>query len=113
MSQSTADPASAGVDVAPGVRVTGPMLPGYEAVLTVDALAFVGLLERRFGAERRRLLAARADRQDRLDRGELPAFLPETERVRRGNWKVQPAPADLRDRRVEITGRPCESAESR
>ncbi|MDZ3837751.1 MAG: malate synthase A [Rhodospirillales bacterium] len=104
MSQSTADPASAGVDVAPGVRVTGPMLPGYEAVLTVDALAFVGLLERRFGAERRRLLAARADRQDRLDRGELPAFLPETERVRRGNWKVQPAPADLRDRRVEITG---------
>ncbi len=104
MSQAAADPAPAGVEIAPGVRVIGPVRPGYEQVLTPEALAFVGLLERRFSPERRRLLTARADRQDRLDRGELPAFLPETERVRRGNWKVQPPPADLRDRRVEITG---------
>jgi malate synthase len=104
MSQPTTDPAPAGVEAAPGVRVLAPVRPGYAAVLTAESLAFVGLLERRFGAERRRLLAARAERQERLDRGELPAFLPETERVRRGNWKVQPAPPDLRDRRVEITG---------
>ncbi len=92
MAQAEADSASTGIEVAPGVRVIAPMRPGYETVLTPDALAFVGLLERRFGAERRRLLTTRADRQDRLDRGELPAFLPETERVRRGNWKVRPAP---------------------
>ena len=104
MSQAAADTAPAGVEIAPGVRVIGPMRPGYEQVLETEALAFVGLLERRFSPERRRLLTARADRQDRLDRGELPAFLPETERVRRGNWKVQPPPVDLRDRRVEITG---------
>jgi len=104
MSQAEANPAPAGTEVAPGVRVVAPMRAGYETVLSPEALAFVGLLERRFGADRRRLLTARVDRQDRLDRGELPAFLPETERVRRGNWKVEPAPADLRDRRVEITG---------
>jgi malate synthase len=104
MSQTAADPATSGIEVAPGVRVMAPLRPGYEAVLTTEALAFVGLLERRFGAERRRLLSARAERQERLDRGEVPGFLPETEQVRRGNWKVQPAPPDLRDRRVEITG---------
>lgn len=104
MSQAEGNPAPAGTEVAPGVRVVAPMRQGYETVLSAEALAFVGLLDRRFGADRRRLLTARVDRQDRLDRGELPAFLPETERVRRGNWKVEPAPADLRDRRVEITG---------
>ncbi len=92
------------VDAAPGVRITGAMREGYEAVLSADALTFVALLDRRFGADRKRLLAARAERQDQLDRGELPLFPPETDQVRRGNWQVEPAPADLRDRRVEITG---------
>ena len=67
MSQAAADPAPAGVEIAPGVRVIGPMPAGYGEVLTAEALAFVGLLERRFSPERRRLLTARADRQDRLD----------------------------------------------
>lgn len=91
-------------EVAPGVVVRGPMTAGYDRILTPEALGLVAALERRFGADRRRLLVAREERQARLDRGELPGFLPETEHIRRGNWHVPPAPHDLVDRRVEITG---------
>ncbi len=93
-----------GVELAPGVTVLGPMRPGYADILSTEALTFVALLERRFALDRKQLLAAREERQDGLDRGEVPMFPPETDRVRRGNWRVEPAPADLRDRRVEITG---------
>src|SRR5512132_359360 len=88
----------------PGVTIRGPMRPGYDRVLSAAALAFVAHLDRRLGAQRRKLLAARNDRQARLDRGELPGFLPETENVRRGQWRVPPPPPDLTDRRIEITG---------
>jgi malate synthase len=88
----------------PGVTIRGPMRPGYDRVLSAAALAFVAHLDRRFGAQRRKLLAARNEHQARLDRGELPSFLPETEDVRRGQWRVPPPPPDLTDRRVEITG---------
>jgi len=87
-----------------GVTVAGAMAPGYERILTPAALEFVAALDRRFAPNRRALLAARDERQTRLDRGELPRFPAETETVRRGNWQVAPAPADLVDRRVEITG---------
>jgi malate synthase len=73
-------------------------------VLTPEALAFVGELHRRFEPHRRELLALRAERQARLDAGELPDFLPETQEVREGDWRVAPVPHDLQDRRVEITG---------
>ena len=73
-------------------------------ILTPEALAFVTGLERRFGARRRELLRARVERQARLDAGELPDFLPETREVRDGDWRIAPVPADLQDRRVEITG---------
>jgi malate synthase len=73
-------------------------------ILTPEALAFVAALQREFDAERRRLLAARVERQSKLDAGALPDFLPETLRVRESDWHVAPAPADLQDRRVEITG---------
>ena len=58
----------------------------------------------RFDPERRRLLAARQERQERLDAGERPDFLAETRDIRESDWQVAPAPADLQDRRVEITG---------
>jgi malate synthase len=61
-------------------------------------------LERRFGAARRDLLKARAARQKRLDAGEKPDFLAETRAVREGDWRVAPVPAEIQDRRVEITG---------
>ena len=85
-------------------KVAADMKPGYENVLTPDALLFLADLERRFGRSRRNLLEDRQDRQDRFDYGELPTFLPETAHVRAGMWEVDPIPAALRDRRVEITG---------
>ena len=75
-----------------------------EEILSADALAFVAELHRRFDARRRSLLTARVERQARIDAGELPDFLPETREVREGDWRVAPVPADLQDRRVEITG---------
>jgi malate synthase len=87
-----------------GITIRGPMAPDFETILTPDALDLIALLHRRFNGERKRLLAARDVRQAAIDRGQLPAFLPETESIRRGNWKVAPPPADLQDRRVEITG---------
>lgn len=75
-----------------------------DEILTPEALAFAVGLERRFRATRRDLLARRAARQLRLDAGERPDFLPKTGQVREVAWKVGPLPADLLDRRVEITG---------
>ncbi len=73
-------------------------------VLSAPAVEFLHLLSREFDAERRELLEERGRRALRLRDGELPGFLPQTRAVRDGNWSVPPAPADLRDRRVEITG---------
>jgi malate synthase len=77
---------------------------GVESVLSDEALAFVAGLEREFGPRRDLLLQDRAERQERLDQGELPDFLTSTREVRSGDWKVDPVPADLMERKVEITG---------
>lgn len=87
-----------------GVTLKGAVQPGFEQILTPEAIAFVVELERRFGARRLELLAAREARQARLDRGEKPDFLAETADVRAGDWTIAPLPQDLQDRRVEITG---------
>jgi malate synthase len=73
-------------------------------VLHPDALAFVAWLHREFNPRRKQLLEGRHERQRAFSGGALPDFLPGTEAVRRGEWRVAPAPADLDDRRVEITG---------
>jgi malate synthase len=73
-------------------------------VLTPEAIEFITLLQREFGGERETLLAERHARAQRLRDGELPDFLDETRAVREGDWRVPPAPPDLQDRRVEITG---------
>src|SRR5215217_529880 len=75
-----------------------------ERILTPEALDFVTEIHRRFDARRRELLAARAERRERLAAGELPDFLPQTAEIRESEWAISPVPADLRDRRVEITG---------
>lgn len=88
-------------------RMHAPMqtqLAPQKTVLTDDAVAFVQTLERRFGARRRSLLAARQARQISWDAGETPGFLDETRSVREGDWRVGPIPEPLQDRRVEITG---------
>ncbi|AOG06062.1 malate synthase A [Bosea sp. RAC05] len=87
-----------------GVVVKGALAARYGEVLSHDALAFVADLHRRFNETRKRLLALRAERQKRFDAGETPDFLAETRHIREGDWTVAPIPADLLDRRVEITG---------
>ena len=73
-------------------------------VLTPEAVEFLTALAREFAGEREALLAAREARARRLREGELPDFLTATAGVRDGDWRVAAAPADLVDRRVEITG---------
>ena len=85
-------------------EVTAPIEGRAAEVLTPDALAFLAELHRKFDARRLELLARRQARQKRFDAGESPDFLDETKSVRDGDWKVAPIPADLLDRRVEITG---------
>jgi malate synthase len=87
-----------------GVEIRAEIRPVYERVLSEEALAFIAELERNFGQRRRDLLAARVERQKRLDAGERPDFLPHTKSIRDGDWTVAPLPKDLLDRRVEITG---------
>jgi malate synthase len=86
---------------APGVELVGH---GDEEALPPDALAFVASLQREFGAARAEALARRRARQSELAAGTRPDFLPETEEIRNGDWRVAAPPPDLRDRRVEITG---------
>ncbi|WP_153100109.1 malate synthase A [Paraburkholderia hayleyella] len=87
-----------------GMEITGEIKPGFEAILTPEALAFVARLHRTFEPRRQALLTARAERTKRLDAGERPDFLPQTQAIRAGDWSIAPLPADLRCRRVEITG---------
>ena len=87
-----------------GVDVLGPMAPGYDRILTAEAVAFIADLHRKFEPRRRELMARRVDVQARIDGGEMPDFLAETAKIRAGDWTVAPIPADLQDRRVEITG---------
>ena len=87
-----------------GVELTAPTAERSAEVLTPAAMAFVADLQRTFNARRKELLAARVVRQAALDAGERPDFLEETRAIRESKWTVAPLPADLLDRRVEITG---------
>ena len=97
-------PEAISLNLPSGVQITGALKPGYERVLSAEALEFVAAIARRFEAQRQRLLEARAERQAAWDAGTLPGFLPGTKAIREGDWKVAPIPNDLLDRRVEITG---------
>jgi malate synthase len=90
----------------PRVRAAQSDHPRAQEILSGDALAFLGQLHRRFNARRLALLDARLGRQARFDEGELPDFRSDTASIRAAEWTVAPAPADLLDRRVEITGPP-------
>src|SRR5437870_2182162 len=87
-----------------GVEVRGPVAAEYERVLTPAAIQFIAKLQREFNPRREELLARREARKKRLDAGELPDFLSETKEIRARDWTVAAIPADLTDRRVEITG---------
>ena len=86
------------------IRIVGGSVPGGERVLTPDAVEFLGRLARQFEPRRQEILHARRERAARVAGGERLDFLNETAGVRESDWQVAPAPADLNDRRVEITG---------
>ena len=87
-----------------GMQINAPLQPGYETILTPEALELVAKLHRAFEPRRQELLKARVERQARIDAGEMPDFLPETKHVREGDWKIAPLPKALERRRTEITG---------
>jgi malate synthase len=87
-----------------GINVLAEGTPEAERVLTPEALQFVARLHREFNPRREELLARREERQREIEAGVMPDFLAETEWVRQSDWTVAPAPADLEERKVEITG---------
>ena len=87
-----------------GMEIKGEIGPGYERVLTKDALQFVADMARKFEQTRQELLATRETRQAKWDAGALPDFLPETKEIREGDWKITGVPDDLQKRWVELTG---------
>jgi malate synthase len=86
------------------VQIHATLADRYADILTPDALQFAVALHRAFNARRNELLAARVERQHRIDAGELPDFLSATKHIREADWTITPLPQDLLDRRVEITG---------
>src|SRR5262245_37025562 len=87
-----------------GLEILGHVIGEHAELLGPEALDFFAKLHREFNPRRLESLSLRQQRQEALDRGEMPHFLPETQSVREGNWRVQPVPRDLQNRRVEITG---------
>src|SRR4051812_24156886 len=87
-----------------GIEVVGALKAHYDDILTFEALRFIEGLEKKFGARRIELLQNRRIRQEEINSGKLPNFLPETKQIRNGDWTIAPLPKDLQDRRVEITG---------
>ena len=87
-----------------GMEIRAEIKPGYEQILTPQALELVAKLSRAFEPRRQELLAARAERARRLDAGERPDFRADTAHIRDGDWKIAPIPQALECRRVEITG---------
>ncbi len=87
-----------------GIEIRGPVREEFSEILTPAALQFLGKMSRKFEARRQELLARRVERQKELDAGRFPDFLPETAQIRAKEWTVAPIPADMQDRRVEITG---------
>jgi len=87
-----------------GIEVIGPITPAFAEILTPEALAFVATLGRAFAETRAALLQKRTERQAAIIAGQRPDFLPETAAIRADTWAIASAPADLQDRRTEITG---------
>ena len=87
-----------------GITLRANIAAEHTDVLTSQALTFVAKLHRKFEGRRRELLEKRAVRQREFDAGRLPDFLAETRTIRESTWTVATQPADLLDRRVEITG---------
>ncbi|MBO9204247.1 MULTISPECIES: malate synthase A [Niastella] len=91
-------------DVNTAWHIKAPLPAAYKDILTDDALLFLVELQRRFNQARKILLMERTTIQHQINHGWKPHFLPETAAIRKTDWTIAPVPADLLDRRVEITG---------
>src|ERR687886_1107583 len=91
---------------AEGVEFTAPIPDEFADILTPEAVEFVAKLSREFGGRVEEILRKRAERQERIDAGEMPDFLPETKDIREGDWKIAPIPDALQDRRGALLGWP-------
>ncbi|MEA3203562.1 MAG: malate synthase, partial [Thermoplasmata archaeon] len=85
------------------LRLPAPAGTGH--LLGEEALRFLAGLHGVVEPVRQDLLRARRHRQGLWDQGERLAFLPKADGILEP-WRVPPAPRDLEDRRVEITGPP-------
>jgi malate synthase len=92
------------VNLPSGIQLRAPTVAASGSILTPAALDFVAKLHRAFESRRQESLARRAARQVEFDAGKLPDFLPDTAKIRSGDWTIAPQPKDMLDRRVEITG---------
>ncbi len=86
------------------LKLSQNKLDSYPDVLTTEVVNFLTALHKNFNERRLELLANRQERQIFFDLGNFPTFLSETKEIRNGDWTAAPIPADLQDRRVEITG---------
>ncbi len=89
------------------LQVHGEIGPDEQRILSDEALSLVAKLQRELGPRRKEILASRAARDRQLAAGRELGFRPDTREIREGDWQVAPAPADLQERKVEITG-PCD-----
>src|SRR3712207_6154454 len=89
-----------------GVEVTKEVPEEFREILSPEAVAFVAKLAREFTPTVEERLRARQERQERINAGEMPDFLPETREIREGDWKIAPIPDDLRERRGGVSGPP-------
>jgi malate synthase len=86
------------------LRIAAPARADFQAILSPEALEFLAALNVEFAGRVAELLQARAARKARIEAGERPDFLPMTRALRESEWRIAAIPADLLDRRVEITG---------
>lgn len=85
-------------------KIKGSLSPTNEFILSADLMDFLYTMELFSRGRRQELLLARKKKQQEFDNGKYPNFLNDTQKIREGQWRLNNTPADLQDRRVEITG---------
>lgn len=88
------------------LEVTGTLSPEHQAIFPVEAQTFLSQLCERFSLRVDQLLTAREERQNKIDQGELPDFLTETQDIREGSWKILGIPTICKIVESKLPGQP-------
>ncbi len=87
------------------IAATAVTTTGQALAFPAEVLEVVATVHGAFASRRIAVLAARQQRQQRLNNGtEVFGFRADTAALRAGDWQVGAVPVDLMRRRVEITG---------